>query len=118
MSMILQNGDYVPDGNGGFRGATEQEALLQRVLFRLSARRGGFALLPQFGSRLHRLPAERSSRRAELAKQYVEEALAEETGLMVQEVEWREEDGVLVAHLCYCEERFRISFAPETKRGL
>lgn len=118
MSMVLQGGDYVPDGSGGFRGNTEQEALLQRVLLRLSARRGGFAPLPDFGSRLYRLPTERASRRAELSKQYVEEALSEETGLMVQEVEWREAEGVLVAHLSFCEERFQVSFAPEAKGGL
>lgn len=118
MSLRLQDGDYVPDGNGGFCEAKEKEALLQRVLFRLTARRGAFAFLPEFGSQLYRLPMERASQRAKLAKQYVEEALAEETGLLVQDVEWQEQEGMLVAHLSYEEERIQLAFAPWVNGGM
>lgn len=118
MSLMLQNGDYVSDGHGGFCEASEKEALLQRVLFRLSARRGGFAFLPEFGSQLHRLPRERASQRAKLAKQYVEEALAEEVGLLVQDVEWREQEGMLVVHLSYYEEPVSLTVTPGAKRGI
>jgi len=117
MSLMLQKGDYVSDGNGGFCEATEKEVLLQRVLFRLTARRGGFVFRPEFGSQLYRLPMERASQRAKLAKQYVEEALAEEAGLVVQDVEWREQQGMLVVHLSYNEERVSLTFAPGVKGG-
>lgn len=47
MGLCLRNGDYVPDGRGGLRQAEGQEALLERVLFRLTARRGTFPFLPE-----------------------------------------------------------------------
>lgn len=55
MELILRNGDYVPDGVGGLRRAAGQEALLQRVLFRLTARRGAFPFWEDLGSRLWQL---------------------------------------------------------------
>ena len=36
----LRNGDYVPDGVGGFASASGAEAVLERVYFLLTARRG------------------------------------------------------------------------------
>ena len=55
MGLCLRNGDYVPDHHGGLRRAEGQEALLERVLFRLAARRGTFPFLPALGSRLWKL---------------------------------------------------------------
>lgn len=109
MSLFLKDGDYVPDGKGGFCGLSETEELLQRVLFRLMARRGGFPLLPKLGSRLYCLPREKSAKRAAQAKQYVEEALEEERNLNVLAVDFATETGVLVAHLSFREERFSIT---------
>ena len=40
MELKLRNGDYVPDGVGGLKRVEGREALLQRVLFKLTARRG------------------------------------------------------------------------------
>ena len=40
MGLSLRNGDYVPDGTGGLRRTEGREALLEQVLFRLTARRG------------------------------------------------------------------------------
>ena len=45
MGLSLREGDYVPDGTGGLRRTGGQEALLERVLFRLTARRGSFPFL-------------------------------------------------------------------------
>lgn len=52
MELELKNGDYLADGVGGLRRVGGREALLQRVLFRLTARRGGFPFWETLGSRL------------------------------------------------------------------
>ena len=93
MGLCLRNGDYVPDGRGGLRRAEGQEALLERVLFRLTARRGAFPFLPELGSRLWRLGQVPAADRQSAAEQYVAEALAEEPGLVVEEVEMAETGG-------------------------
>lgn len=78
MELRLKNGDYLADGLGALVRAEGDEALLERVLFRLCARRGGFAPLPELGSRLHLLGRERPGLRQTAAQQYVAEALAQE----------------------------------------
>ena len=60
MELKLQNGDYVLDGAARLCRVEGAEALLQRVLFRLSARRGAFPFWGTLGSQLWqlgRLPA-------------------------------------------------------------
>ena len=52
MELRLREGDYVRDELGGVERLTGGEAVLQRALFRLSARRGAFPFLPELGSRL------------------------------------------------------------------
>ena len=116
MMMCLREGDYIPDGGGGFQSVSGKEELLQRILFKLTARRGGFYFLPSLGSRLYRLPQEKPSARAALAKQYVEEALADEVGLEVQEVHWEETNGALTVYLSWREETFSVSWTAE-RRG-
>ena len=74
MERKLIGGDYVPDGRGGLETLSQEEALLQRVLFRLTARRGQFPFLPNMGSRLYQLGREKPSAR---------QALRDETGLEV-----------------------------------
>ena len=93
MELQIQNGDYVPDGLGGFRRLTGGEALLQRVLFRLVPRRGAFPFMPELGSRLYRLTQEKPGARAALARQYAAEALAEESELEITGVEVEELEG-------------------------
>ena len=44
MEIKLVQGDYVPDGLGGIQRCKGSDALLQRVLYRLTARRGQFPL--------------------------------------------------------------------------
>lgn len=71
------------------------EEILQRVLMRLKARRGGFLPMPEFGSRLHELCGMKKGERASCAKQFVFEALESEKGVSVREVEYAEgEDGM------------------------
>ena len=50
MELRLEQGDYVPNGAGGFQRLEGAEALLQRVLFRLPARRGQFPFLPELAA--------------------------------------------------------------------
>lgn len=86
MELKLEQGAYVPAGN---RLATVSgaEELAQRVLMRLTARRGGFAPLPSYGSRLYLLSRTAKPGQYETAAmQYIAEALEEEPGVTVQEV--------------------------------
>lgn len=78
MEPRLKNGDYIPDGLGGVVRCEGAEALLERVLFRLIAHRGGLPFLPRLGSRLYLLSREPVTQRLSAARQYVAEALAEE----------------------------------------
>lgn len=87
MELKLVDGDYVPDGTGGLCQLSGGEEVLARVLYRLTARRGGLPFLPNLGSRLHLILREKPSARQALATQYVAEALKEETDLKVTDVE-------------------------------
>ena len=90
MELRLEQGDYVPNGAGGFQRLEGAEAVLQRVLFRLTARRGQFPFLPELGSRLYQLGREKPSAREALALQYVTEALVQEPDLAVMGAELTE----------------------------
>lgn len=91
MELMLRGGDYVPDGRGGFQRAEGTDALLQRVLWKLTVRRGSFPFLPELGSRLYLLPREKPGDRRALARQYVAEALAGEQNLEIDGVTLEEE---------------------------
>ena len=104
MERTLIDGDYVPDGAGGLKENDGAEEVLARVLFRLTARRGSFPFLPEFGSRLCLLGAVAPLARETAAERYVTEALAPEAALKVESVRLREEE--LVVYLrCMGEER-------------
>ena len=78
MELELREGDYVADSAGGLKRVCGREALLQRVLFRLTARRGAFPFWESLGSRLWELGSVPAAGRRAAARQYVAEALAEE----------------------------------------
>lgn len=83
----------MPDGSGGLRRVLGREALLERVIFRLTARRGQFPFLEDLGSRLWQLGRVGTAGRQAAAEQYVTEALAEEEGLTVESVALDQQDG-------------------------
>ncbi len=91
MEALFIDGDYVPDGWGGFETASGQQETVQRILFKLSARRGGFPLLPELGSRLWMLSREKHSELNSAARQYIAEALEGE-GLILEDVAIAEKD--------------------------
>ena len=99
MELKLQNGDYVPDGVGGLLRVEGREALLQRAMFKLTARRGAFPFLPELGSRLDRLAQERSSAREAMGASYAAEALAGEEDLEVTGAAWEESSRQLTVFL-------------------
>lgn len=84
MELKIKDRDYVADGAGGLVRVSGWDELLERVLFKLSVRRGSFALVPELGSKLHLLWREKGESRATAAKQYAAEALADEEGLSVR----------------------------------
>ena len=92
MELKIRNGDYVA-GAGQLETLSGSEALLQRVLYRLTARRGAFPFLETMGSRLYTLGSVRRGQRAAAAKQYVAEALQEEKGLTITGVNYQEAFG-------------------------
>ena len=83
--LRITDGDYVCPGGSAER-LTGSDALIQRVLYRLTARRGMFPFLPTLGSTLYRLGSAPPSERASAAEAAVREALAEEADLTVDSV--------------------------------
>lgn len=86
MELKLENGDYVPDGAGGLQRVQGREAMVQRVLYKLTARRGQFPFLENLGSRLWQLGQVPPGKREAAAAQYVAEALSDEPELQVGDV--------------------------------
>ena len=95
MSLLLQNRDYVSDGNGGVAVVQGGEELLDEVLFRLTARRDSFPFLPALGSRMHLLRRVKPSERESLALQYAVEALEDLTEVTVTGASARQESDAL-----------------------
>ena len=97
--MMLVNGDYVPQENH-LRSVEGDEAVLQRMLMKLTARRGQFPFMEDFGSRLWTLGRLRPAERQAAAEQYVVEALADEAGLKVDSVALAESGGTAKLTVC------------------
>ena len=76
MENLLRDGDYVPNGFGGFTRLYGTQEVLARALFRLTCRRGSFPFLPELGSRLYALGREKPAARSDCARQYAAEALS------------------------------------------
>ena len=100
MELMVRDGDYIPDGTGRFRRAEGGDELLQRVLWKLSIPRGSFPLLPELGSQLCRLGRCKPAQREALARQYVAQALEDETELEVEQVSLAG-DGTLTVELSW-----------------
>lgn len=86
MELKIRNGDYVADGRGGAERLSGSAELIQRVLYRLTARREGFPFLPELGSTLYRLGTAAPKQRSSAAEQAVRQALQEEPDVEVTAV--------------------------------
>lgn len=115
MELKIQNGDYVlSDSHGTLVHLEGAEALLQRVLLRLTAHRGAFPFLDSFGSNLWMLGKVPPAKRQAAAEQDVAEALAAEEDLHVENVSLQEgEDGTqrLSVQMDYSGEDLTVSLA-------
>lgn len=111
MELAFRNGDYVSDGAAQLCRVQGQEELLQRVLFRLTARRGMFPFMEDLGSQLWKLGQLPPSARLAAARQYVAEALENEDGLTVESVslEQTEEGAAVTARLAYGGESLSVT---------
>ena len=92
MELKIKNGDYVA-GTGRLETLSGSDALLQRVLYRLTAKRGTFPFWETLGSRLYTLGSVKKSQRAAAAKQFVSEALLEEPEISRMGVSYSESEG-------------------------
>ncbi|NCB51068.1 MAG: hypothetical protein EOM54_04190 [Clostridia bacterium] len=88
MEIALEGGRYKTADFGGLETVTGTKELAQRLLMKLTARRGGFALWPEYGSRLYTLAgAVRPSERLTAARQFITEALADESDVEISGLE-------------------------------
>jgi len=92
LDIKLTDGRYSPSPLGGLATVRGAQELAQRVVMKLTARRGGFAVLPDYGSRLPLLLRVKASERNTMARQLVAEALADEAGLTLDSLELGEPD--------------------------
>ncbi len=81
MELKLTDGKYTLGAYKAPDELDELDELLQRVVMKLKVRRGSFLPLPDYGSRLYLLPRTKPTGRETAARQYVLEALADETEL-------------------------------------
>ncbi|MCI9553914.1 hypothetical protein [uncultured Oscillibacter sp.] len=116
MELELRNGDYAADGVGGLRRVRGREALLQRVLFRLTARRGAFPFWETLGSRLWALGTLPAPERPAAARQYVAEALEDEPVTVTDVTLEQNRDGTaaVTARLAYEGEALLVTAAVRT----
>ena len=92
MENLLRDGDYVPNGFGGFTRLYGTQEILARALFQLTCRRGAMPFLPEVGSRLYEIGKEKPSARGAAARACCAEALAG-MGLEIDDVTVTELDG-------------------------
>jgi phage baseplate assembly protein W len=86
MELKIENGKYLPGRYSGLDTVWGSQELAQRITMKLTSRRGGFAPLPDYGSRLYLLTGLKPSERLSAARQYVTEALSDEPDVTLDDV--------------------------------
>lgn len=92
MELKIVDGRYVPGENSALERVSGIEELRQRILMKLTARRGEYFPMEEFGSKLHTLSRLRPSQVESEARRFVAQALAGEEGLILQELSFTPED--------------------------
>lgn len=87
MELRLSEGKYVMGKYRDFEHVDGTQEVLQRVMMKLKTRRGDYLPMPAYGSRLHMLSGIKPSQLKTNAKQFVQEALADESELELLELE-------------------------------
>ena len=88
MVFTLSSIESYRSGNSTYLWVPATIALvLAEVLFRLTARKGAFPLMPEFGSSMYLLRREKPSARQVLARQYAAEALESLDSVSVTDAE-------------------------------
>ncbi len=85
MDTLLENGTHALDERGLPITITGLRALIQRLLIRLSVRKGSFLPDPSLGSELYRLPCSAGEQNNRLALHYAQQALLQEPGAKVEQ---------------------------------
>lgn len=98
MELKIVDGDYTKDSFHDIASADGSEEVAERIMAKLVARRGGFAILPDFGSQLYKLSMVKTSERLSYAKQYIAEALSDEN-IEIDEITVSEADETIVVGL-------------------
>ena len=113
MELKLIDGRYVRGEFQGFAVVDGIDEIMQRVRMKLVVKKGSFMPLPEYGSRLHTLSAVKPSLRESAARQFVSEALADESALSLESLELiYEEDGTAMLLLSFVyngDVRFEVS---------
>ena len=84
MDTLLKNRDHATGHDSRPITITGARATIQRLLIRLSVRKGAFSPQPNLGSELHKLPLTGGEHRDRLALHYAQQALLPE-GALVEE---------------------------------
>lgn len=85
MDTLLEHGTHALDERGLPVPVTGLRALIQRLLIRLSVRKGSFLPDPALGSELHRLPASAGEEANRMALHYAQQALLREPRARVEQ---------------------------------
>ena len=86
MALQVVDGDYVMNARGGVETVSGRDELLQRIKYKLTARRGAFPLMPALGSRLWMLRSLKPSERRGAAEVFIREALENENEIRLENV--------------------------------
>ena len=113
MELKLKDGNYVA-GAEGIATVGGLEELMQRIAMKLTARRGKFGPMPDYGSRLYTLLSSGASTEPEAQiRAFIAEALSDEPAVTLGSVSLRAEGEVL--HLNTVFQYTGGSFAVETE---
>lgn len=110
MELKLHGGEYVKGSYHNLDSVSGTDEIGQRLAMKLRAVRGGFAILPEYGSRLHLLGSVKPSERVSAAREYAVQALSDENVAIEDIAVSENKDGLVVdLRLRYGGEEFELT---------